>query len=475
MFGRNNHNELVQYVEDGNYSLTPTGADIFHPDIHAPGTMFPTDGLRERARICATNDALYRNDIIRVFNNVLQIFPEREPITGQQVRQISSEIPLFSKVEDTYKALILAKPPIIKADKKYSDFIGTLDVRALVEKIIRSVLRYGTTGVNVSVIDGKIRASVVPPRCLTIYLSDEQLGDVSAYDVSNIVDLPKGRQVVQFFTYFTDGSAISSTFEYSGSYIGKEIDSVELEPFNTCPIVMVTGDEYADDFYRRMYSSGCGVIRTYQNFMRLVERLREIIREIPKSALTVSKDGTGTVIARMDGAIGIDDTDPNPTRSEYKVPTVPIEQARMAYKTAVEEFANDCMLGLAWFDLEKAGSSLSAKAIEALMTQARIYASDLQTMVGVGLEKIIKTAIKNSTGEDADISIRWFDVFNFDTESFTKTVQSRIGTTLTPEQAVSILDYVDEDEAAERVSGITSQVVNDGTIGGGSDEDDGLE
>jgi hypothetical protein len=470
MFGYDdNHNNLVSYVYDGNFSLTPAEADVFSADIHAPGTAFPTHGLRDRAKICSTNDALYKNDIFRVFNEVLNIIPEREPITGQQIREIAQELPLFSKVEDTYKSLILAKPPIISVDKKYRDFVGTLDVLSLSEKIMQSIMRYGTTAVNVSVKDGKIVATVVPARCLTIYLSDDDFGSVKCYDISNIVDTDSGQQV-QFMTYFTDGSVNNSIFEFRGSFIGDELSSENLDSFNACPIVMVTGDAYTEDFYRRMYASACSVIRTFQNFMRLVERLREIIRELPQSALTVAKDGSGSVIARLDGALGInEDTDKDPVRAEYKVPKVPIEQARLAYKTAIEEFANDSMLGLSFFDLEKAGTSLSAKAIEALMIQAKLYASTVQTLIGEGLKRIIQVAIKNSIDADVGVDVRWFDVFNFDTESFVKTVQSRVGSTLTVAQAISILDYVGEDEAAERAVSI----VLSGVVAGGEAGDDG--
>ena len=192
-------------------------------------------------------------------------------------------------------------------------------------------------------------------------------------------------------------------------------------------------------------------MRELQNIFRLGERTREMIRKVPESS--VKKDpATGGSVFFNKGTISYPDGQDNSPDIEYIVPEIRMNEAVKAFEKAVKSVSIDTNLGPVFFDLEKLGTNLSAKSIEAALYPTKLEAKRITTEMTPYIKELV---VKLCALADIDLSstskfsIMWFDGFPQDIKDYTDAIQKRLG----DKQSISLQDAIIKlDKVSSRIA-----------------------
>lgn len=478
----NFNDNIYNLLTETDFSATPTGVDVWtgtNPFIGST-KQFPTPALIERANISYTNNQLFENNIREVFDHVLTLYREVSPLTNMPVHEIICGLPHFRNIEQYWQALIAGDTPIVEhsdraTSKKLADVLSRSNFADFINTEISSRMRDVVSAYHVTKRSGgSINISKIESKNITVFLSDSELGAIEVVLFSNIFELSKATdemaagKYVQFIEYHRTGKVVETVCEYKSRKVGRVISTMEEEAYGDAgisPVVLfkhntVGNQVYGTDQYRYMASSVAGALRSLQNLLRLGEYLRERLWKVSEKALSKNPND-GSTSFMLNGAIGVSENTQNPVNPEYIAAQVPINEAVEVFNKCIKSIAMDSKLGMVFFEIEKLGSNLSAKSITASMYPAQLEAKRIAQELTRPVIEVVRRVYLAATGElleAADLSVTWFDGLPVDEKEFTDTIQSRIGKTLTLEQAISRLDKVSSSVAFDKAQEIREQV-----------------
>jgi hypothetical protein len=478
----NFNDNIYNLLEETDYSATPTGVDVWtgsNPFIGS-NKQFPPPALVERANISYTNNKLFENEIQEVFSDVINIYREISPLTGMPIHEIICGLPHFRNVEQYWQALIAGDTPIVEhsdreTSKRLADVISKSNFSEFIATELSSRMRDVISAYSVTPkADGSIHIGKIEAKNFTVYLSAEDAGTVEVILFSNVFevaqpteDMKKGKYV-QFIEYHRDGLIRETICEYRNKKVGAVLSETEEQAYGgthpISPVVLfkhntVGNQVYGTDQYRYMASSVAGALRSLQNLLRLGETLRERLW-YGSDKLTSKNPADGSSTFMLNGFAGIPEGIDHQVIPGYVSPKVPITEAVEVFNKCIKSIAMDSKLGMVFFDIEKLGSNLSAKSIIAAMYPAQLEAKRVTQELSRPVIEVVRRIYLAATGEllrAEDLSITWFDGLPVDEKELTETIQSRIGVTLTLEQAISRLDKVSSAVAYDRAKEIRQQ------------------
>lgn len=474
--------DIYNILTETDFSATPTGVDVWtgkNPFIGST-KQFPPPSLVERANISFTNNKLFENEIQEVFSDVINIYREISPLTGMQVHEIICGLPHFRNIEQYWQALIAGDTPIVEhsdreTSKKLADVLSKSNFSEFIATELSSRMRDVISAYSVTPkADGSIHIGKIEAKNFTVFLSAEEEGTVEVILFSNIFqvtqsteNMPAGKYV-QFIEYHADGLIRETICDYRNKKVGAVLSETEEQAYggthSVSPVVLfkhntVGNQIYGTDQYRYMASSVAGALRSLQNLLRLGESLRERLW-YGSDKLTHKNPADGSSMFMLNGFAGIPEGIDNPVTPGYVGAKVPINEAVEVFNKSIKSIAMDSKLGMVFFDIEKLGSNLSAKSIVAAMYPAQLEAKRVTQELSRPVIEIVRRMYLAATGEllrAEDLSITWFDGLPVDEKEITETIQSRIGITLTLEQAISRLDKVSSAVAFDKAEEIRRQ------------------
>ena len=152
-----------------------------------------------------------------------------------------------------------------------------------------------------------------------------------------------------------------------------------------------------------------------------------------------------------------------------------MDEAVKAFEKAVKSVSIDTNLGPVFFDLEKLGTNLSAKSIEAALYPTKLEAKRITTEMMPGIKELVS---KLCAIADVDVissskySVMWFDGFPKDVKDYTDSIQERLGhkPSISLEDAIIKLDKVSSRIAIQKAAEIRAETGS--KTEGDSTEDD---
>lgn len=478
-----NFNEnIYNLLTETDFSATPTGVDVWTGSNPFIGTskQFPPPALVERANISYTNNKLFENEIQEVFGEVLNIYREISPLTGMPIHEIICGLPHFRNIEQYWQALIAGDTPIVEhsdreTSKRLADVISKSNFSEFISTELSSRMRDVISAYSITPkADGSIHIGKVEAKNFTVFLSAEEEGTVEVILFSNIFeiaqtteDMKKGKYI-QFIEYHSNGLVRETICEYKNRKVGDVLSETEEQAYGdnaqVSPVVLfkhntVGNQVYGTDQYRYMASSVAGALRSLQNLLRLGESLRERLW-YGSDKLTSKNPNDGSSTFMLNGFAGIPEGVDNAVTPGYVEAKVPINEAVEVFNKSIKSIAMDSKLGMVFFDIEKLGSNLSAKSIVAAMYPTQLEAKRVSQELSRPVIEVVRRIYLAATGEllrAEDLSITWFDGLPVDEKELTETIQSRIGVTLTLEQAISRLDKVSSAVAFDKAEEIRKQ------------------
>jgi hypothetical protein len=180
-----------------------------------------------------------------------------------------------------------------------------------------------------------------------------------------------------------------------------------------------------------------------------------MIRKLPEDS--ISKDpGSGAAMFINRGTVtyptGSKDNIPE---VEYKVPEIGMEEAVKAFEKAIKGVSIDTRLGPVFFDIEKLGTNLSAKSIEAALYPAKLESKRIATEMLASLKELVIKLCATAGVEvkPSEFSITMFDGFPKDYVEFTTAIQKRLESSvpsISRVDAIRMLDKVPVRQAIEK-------------------------
>lgn len=475
-----NSMDNIEYVDEDNFSILDDNTDVWDDELpFHEGDSFPTLEIKERAKISKTNKMLYENNIDEIGSYLLSVFPEIDPMYGWQVREIVAKLAYFKNIANTWVSLIAGKPPIIDCtntdlEKHVSLSVDRSNFLDAVQQEILSSFIDVVSAYVVNTYNDKVNIRKIETKNLIIYVNKLCINEIEAVVEFNITKDKQYGKVVEFVTYKSDGEINKQVFHYNDGTLGSHI--VELDKtdyaFNgvvhRSPVVVfkhntVGNSVYGSDSFRDITASAFAVMRCFQNILRLSEKTREMIRKVPDSA--ISKDPvTGASTFTNHGTISTPDNAETTPNIGYETPNLPMEAAIAAFDKAIKALSNCSGLGMPFFDIEKAGSNLSAKSIRAMLLPTEIC----ERLMCSRLEKPVKSLIANvcyaNTIYDvteSDISIKWQDGLPKDDKEVSDIINSRLNSevpTITLTDAISKLDGLSLSNAGSKADEILGRL-----------------
>jgi len=478
--GQFNNMDNIEYIDETNFSILDNNTDVWDGELpFHEGDSFPTSEIKERAKISLTNRMLYENNIDEIGSYLLSIFPEIDPMYGWQVREIVAKLGYFKYIANTWVSLIAGKPPII--DCKNADIERQVSIAvdksnfldAVQQEILSSFIDVVSAYV-VNTYNNKVNIRKIETKNLIIYVNKLCINEIEAVVEFNITNDKKYGRVVEFVTYKNDGEINKQVFHYNDGTIGSHIVELDKTDFafdgmvRRSPVVVfkhntVGNSVYGSDSYRDITASAFAVMRCFQNILRISEKTREMIRKVPDSS--ISKDPiTGASTFTNHGTISTPDNAENTPDIGYETPNLPIEAAVEAFDKAIKALSNCCGLGMPFFDIDKAGSNLSAKSIRAMLLPTEIC----ERLMCSRLEKPVKSLITNVCYAgtiygvtESDISIKWNDGLPKDEKEVSDIINSRLNSeqpTITLTDAISKLDGLSLSNAGSKADEILGRI-----------------
>lgn len=454
----------ITYAKENNFSLLNTDTDIWEGELpYKPGSEFPTPNIKNRADKLKTARLLFYNDSESIFESLISIFPEIDPTTGWQIRELVANIPQFKNCINSWVGVLVGKMPIIDCRNDQYDLLVSkvLDSSNLTQFVLTEATNLFLEDTSIYKISeslsGKPHISYVDSKNVVLFVNKNNIDEVEVVVVFNINNT---ENKVEFIEYHYDGLIVKRVFDYYDGTIGSEhIDEFEsemwLENNKISPIIVFTHNKIGNNVYGRSVledwsTSIVTAERELQNVFRLGERLREVIRKVPESSIKRDNVTGGSMFFNR-GTISYPDGIDHTPDIEYVAPEVPIDKALNAFERAIKNISMDTKLGSVFFDIEKMGSNLSAKSIEAILYPTKIEAMRIQnTIKSYMIETIIKLCLSCGVAvEQSDINFEWSDSFPKDLKEFTEAIMMRLNSNI---PTISISD------AIMRLDGVSNRV-----------------
>jgi hypothetical protein len=314
-------------------------------------------------------------------------------------------------------------------------------------------------------LSGKPHISYIDSKNIILFVNKNNIDEVEVVVVFNINNT---ENKIEFIEYHYDGLIVKRVFDYYDGKIGSEhIDEFEsemwLENKKTSPIIVFTHNKIGNNVYGRSVledwsTSIVTAERELQNIFRLGERLREVIRKVPESSIKRDSVTGGSMFFNR-GTVSYPDGIEHTPDIEYVTPDVPIDKALDAFERAIKNISMDTKLGSVFFDIEKMGSNLSAKSIEAALYPTKIESLRIQNSVKAYMvETVIKLCLSCGIDlEQSDINFEWSDSFPKDTKEYTEAIMLRLNSkvpTISISDAIMKLDGVSNRVAIQKANEI---------------------
>lgn len=468
----NNIGGNISYAKETNFSLLNTDTDIWEGELpYKPGSEFPTNSIKERANKLKTARLLFYNDSETIFESLINIFPEIDPTTGWQIRELVANLPQFKNCINSWVGVLVGKMPIIDCRNDQYDLVVSkvLDSSNLTQFVLTEATNLFLEDTSVYKISeslsGKPHISYIDSKNIVLFVNKNNIDEVEVVVVFNINNT---ENKVEFIEYHYDGLIVKRVFDYYDGKIGSEhTDEFEsemwLENKKTSPIIVFTHNKIGNNVYGRSVledwsTSIVTAERELQNIFRLGERLREVIRKVPESSIKRDSVTGGSMFFNR-GTVSYPDGIENTPDIAYVVPDVPIDKALNAFDRAIKNISMDTKLGSVFFDIEKVGSNLSAKSIEAILYPTKIEAMRIQnTIKSYMIDTIIKLCLSCGVDvEQSDINFEWSDSFPKDLKEFTEAIMLRLNSnvpTISLSDAIMKLDGVSNRVAIQKANEI---------------------
>lgn len=460
--------ENMTYIEETNYSILSKKTDVWQGELpFKQGDKFPTEAIKERAIISNTNKLIYENDVDDIYANIISIFPEIDPMYGWQIREIITNLPYFKNSVNYWTGLIAGEPPVVDGDEqvdiKINEVIENSNWGTVIQNEVRSRFMDVISAYRVDVdINDKPTIVAIEAKNLICYVSKTYTNSIEVNVVFNIYTDERGEQFVEFIEYHYNGKIKKTVYRYKDGSLGEHLEDMDEESeayngkYKLSPIVVfkhntINNQIYGTDQFRYWSASILGAMRELQNIFRLGERTREMIRKVPESS--VKKDpATGSSVFFNKGTISYPDGQDKSPDIEYIVPEINMDAAVKAFEKAVKSVSIDTNLGPVFFDLEKLGTNLSAKSIEAALYPTKLEAKRITTEMTPYIKELV---VKLCAIADIDLSstskfsIMWFDGFPQDIKDYTDAIQKRLG----DKQSISLQDAIIKlDKVSSRIA-----------------------
>lgn len=464
--------------------------DIWPEDGSFPfkqGDKFPTDKLIERANVSYTNRLLYNNEYGDVFNSILSVIPETDMIYAQRIKDIIADLPFFKIVVDAFVSICISKAPLIDTvdtlDQQISELVDRSNFKAALESMIKSLFIDQIDAYRVtSNLEGDPIIEQIPVKNLMVYNHPKYLSSICCTLVSNIL-----KDKVEFIEYWYDGKMVKRVFQYNNGKLGQELSCEESAAFDgkykKSPIVIVkhntdtVNDTYGHDQMSTWDGSIVALCRTFSNLLRLNERVREIIKLVPESALTITGAGQAAFINKgvITYADGLDAS--QRPEIEILIPDIKnnVDACKETMERCIKMISMSTGLSPSWFDPEKTGSNMSAKSLMTAMLPTILKG---EMLVGSIEDSVKDIVVRIGNMYDIDIrktqvDITWFSGIKTDDDiEMSNIVNTRLANgTISKEDAIIKMDRVSRRIAKERaasLAGITddkNKPVNNKPIG----------
>jgi hypothetical protein len=217
------------------------------------------------------------------------------------------------------------------------------------------------------------------------------------------------------------------------------------------------GDIYGNDRLSTFDSAVLAVIRSFNQIIRLCERLKEEIRVVPESALQVLP--TGQYVYLNKGVVTYKDNCGTDTRNDVKIITIElkdnIEAAILAFDKAVATLASASSLSKIFYDFEFAGSrTLSGEALKTMLLPTTMEAKHIISDKMDGMKELIhKILLLNDVDIDlSEISIDFNEGIPESLSNKVEYVNSRLENgTFNKVDAIKYLDGVSTNKAISSI------------------------
>lgn len=467
------------YETETNFNILSRDSDVWLGELpYKYGDTFPTSAIQERANMEYTNELLYENDIDKVYKSILSVIPETDIINGWQIREIVGRLPYFRNSVENWVALTMGKTPFINIrgalGPEIEKLINRTNIVSVMTEEVRARFLYGFSVYRIYDSDGRAMIERIPSKNVVLFANKEHTSVIEVVVVFNIYKGSTGSSVCEFLEYHRDGLIRKRAFNYSNRKLGREIkdafsEGYWIEGVQTSPIIVCRhnninmNDIYGVDQFRYWDASICGAMRALQNMFRAGERCRELIRKVPSSA-TQKNNITGQTSFINRGVIEYNENAERTPEVEYVAPDYNMMKAAIdEFEAAMRSVTVDTGLTSVFWSLERAGTNLSAKALEAMLYPTKLRLLMIQNEMSSDIEEIVLKCCRAAGYNDIDetsVSIVWRDAFPKDELEHTKAIMSRLESdhpTLTRKEAIRMLDDISVDAADALVSDIIAE------------------
>lgn len=466
----------ITRIPEKNYSIVSDDTDIWEGYLpFYEGVSFPTHDIRNRAEISYTNKLIYENNVEEIYNNMISIFPEIDPMYGWQIREIVTQLPYFKNATNAWVGLVAGDAPLVDTNEELDvELSEVIENSNFAETIIDEVRRRFVDTVSAYRIEldlsGKPHITSIDTKNLIIFVNKDMPSSIEVVVVFSIYEGADGGEYVDFVEYHYNGYIKKSTFAYGDGKIGDLLEEEEDLAFDgkykASPIVIfkhnATGNNvYGTDQFRYWIPSMLGGMRELQNVFRLGERTREMIRKVPDSA--IKKDPVdGSSVFYNKGTIGYQEGGDGSPDMEYVVPEIRMDEAVKALESAVKQISMDTQLGIIFYDISVLGSRLSSDSVRASMYPAKLEAKRIITEMKPAVkEMIVKLGyLLNIELNPSKLSIEFYDGFPKDALDDVESVQMRLESatpSITLEDAIAKLDRIPVRLAKQKAAEIRQQ------------------
>lgn len=456
-------NSSICWVGEDNWSIVSDTTDIWNGELpYKTGVKFPTENIIDRATISKTNRLVYDNNVEEIYSNIISIFPEIDPTSGWQIREIVTNLPYFKNSTNAWVGLVAGDTPLVDIDDdeldiSLSEILENSNFAEVIQNEVRSRFMDVISAYRVEIgLDGKPSIVAIESKNLVCFVNKYSPSSIEVNVVFSIYTNEDGESLIDFVEYHYDGKIVKTTFMYENGIIGDlvegPIEDVAFDgKFKCSPIVVfkhntVNNEVYGTDQYRYWYPSMIAGMRELQNILRLGERTREMIRKVPESAIKKNASDGSSVFFNM-GTVGYTPNGENSPDIEYVVPEIRMEEAVKALNSAIKQIGIDTQLGTAFFNLDTLGSRLSAESIKAALFPAKLEAKRITTEMKPSVKELV-IKIGHLIGLDlksSKLSIEFYDGFPKDELNDIKAIQMRLESSspsISLEGAIMKLDRV---------------------------------
>lgn len=467
------------YETETNYNILSRDSDVWTGELPFKyGDAFPTAAMKDRADQQYTNELLYKNDIDKVYRSILSVIPETDIINGWQIREIVGRLPYFRNSVENWVALTVGKTPFINirgaGEEDIEKLINRTNIVSVITEEVRARFLYGFSVYRVYDADGRAMLERIPSKNVILFANKDHTSVIEVVVVFNIYKGGSGSSVCEFLEYHKNGFIRKRAFNYGNGKLGREIkdafeEGVWLEGVETSPIIVCRhnninmNDIYGVDQFRYWDASICGAMRALQNMFRAGERCRELIRKVPSSA-TQKNNITGQTAFINRGVIEYNENAERTPEVEYVSPDYNMMKAAIdEFEAAMRSVTVDTGLTSVFWSLERAGTNLSAKALEAMLYPTKLRLLMMQNELSTDIEEMVLKCCRAAgynTIDETSVSVVWRDAFPKDELEHTKAVMSRLESsvpTLTRKEAIRMLDDISVDAADALVSDIIAE------------------